>query len=286
MMIDPYQTVALALTYITGHVPEEWKRQQQEWIMDHPIPVPPWMDVWNEFRDRFERDWHDTNEQHKAQAELEKLRLHKDNIDDYINEFARLARKAGFDLDNNAVLQRFQMGLNYSLAKQVVTLDHPNTWDQWTHAVRSRQAEITSLEPLRSPFWNRKEKRTFLGANQRQNHQPPRWRDPNAMQVDALRTTTTTEGKMAKATTKEDAERYKKEGRCFHCGAQGHMKRDCPKRQNSGNPRPMRAAKSEEKEGLTAERVLQYLREVPDEEYQRLNAMWSEGTEEKDFGQA
>ena len=64
------------------------------------------------------------------------------------------------------------------------------------------------------------------------------------------------------------------------------MKRDCPKRQNGGNPRPMRAAKSEGQEGLTAERVLQYLREVPDEEYQRLNAMWSEGTEEKDFGQA
>ena len=42
--------------------------------------------------------------------------------------------------------------------------------------------------------------------------------DPNAMDVDAI----------WKAATEAEKEMYWKEGRCFNCGKQGHLSRNCP----------------------------------------------------------
>ncbi len=48
------------------------------------------------------------------------------------------------------------------------------------------------------------------------------------MEVDATQTT--------RCPLTEHQEKLKKEGRCFHCEAQGHMSRDCPKKTNKPPP--------------------------------------------------
>ena len=53
---------------------------------------------------------------------------------------------------------------------------------------------------------------------------PRRERDPNAMEVDALKTD---------RLSKEEREKLSKEGRCFQCKKQGHMSRDCPDKKKS-----------------------------------------------------
>ena len=46
---------------------------------------------------------------------------------------------------------------------------------------------------------------------------PPR--DPNAMDMSAV---------VRKATSDKEKEEYRKTGRCFECGKQGHLARGCP----------------------------------------------------------
>ncbi len=48
------------------------------------------------------------------------------------------------------------------------------------------------------------------------------------MEVDAAQTT--------RCPLTEHQEKLKKEGRCFHCEAQGHMSRECPKKTNKPPP--------------------------------------------------
>ena len=42
-----------------------------------------------------------------------------------------------------------------------------------------------------------------------------------------------TSASLSKAITEADKERYKKEGRCFFCGVQGHVSRSCSKKTNT-----------------------------------------------------
>ena len=91
IMTDPYRKVAHALTFIQGTAIAEWKRSVENWVMRRPIPTPPHVDIWEEFKQDFIQDWDDMNTHYKAAAELDKLKMKGSNIDYYITKFAELA---------------------------------------------------------------------------------------------------------------------------------------------------------------------------------------------------
>ena len=107
-----------------------------------------------------------------------------------------------------------------------------------------------------------------------------------------------TSASLLKAVTEADKERYKKEGRCFFCGAQGQVSRSCSKKTTapSKNPPAKFAATAEEPDTktdiqsqtttFTQESVLNYLKDLPTEEYQQMAEAWGRITTEEDFSQA
>ena len=107
-----------------------------------------------------------------------------------------------------------------------------------------------------------------------------------------------TSASLSKAVTEADKERYKKEGRCFFCGAQGHISRSCSKKTATlpKNPLAKIAATTEEPNTtldmqnqtttFTQESVLNYLKDLPTEEYQQMAEAWGRITTEEDFSQA
>ena len=107
-----------------------------------------------------------------------------------------------------------------------------------------------------------------------------------------------TSASLSKAVTEADKERYRKEGRCFFCGAQGHVSRSCSKKANpppKTTPAKLAVTKEEMPEtasvnsqtmALMQENVLNFLRDLPTDEYQQMAEAWGKLTTEEDFSQA
>ena len=107
-----------------------------------------------------------------------------------------------------------------------------------------------------------------------------------------------TSASLLKAVTEADKERYKKEGRCFFCGVQGHVSCFCSKKtiappksapakiaavaeDTTSTPTVMSQTMT-----LTQESVLNFLRDLPTDEYQQMAEAWGKLTMEEDFSQA
>ena len=95
-----------------------------------------------------------------------------------------------------------------------------------------------------------------------------------------------TSASLSKAVTEADKERYKKEGRCFFCGAQGHVSRSCSKKTATpSKPTPAKIATVAEDTTpassvisqtttLMQESVLNFLKDLPTDEYQQMAEAW------------
>ena len=107
-----------------------------------------------------------------------------------------------------------------------------------------------------------------------------------------------TSASLLKAITEVDKERYKKEGRCFFCGAQGHISHSCMKKTAAPQKNPPAKIMAITEETTTApsvssqtmtfmqESVLNYLKDLPTDEYQQMAEAWGKMMTEEDFSQA
>ena len=107
-----------------------------------------------------------------------------------------------------------------------------------------------------------------------------------------------TSASLSKAVTEADKERYKKEGRCFFCGAQGHVSRSCSKKTAAPQKNPpakiatvteevaIAPSVSSQTTTFMQENVLNYLKDLPTDEYQQMAEAWGKMTTEEDFSQA
>jgi len=149
-------------------------------------------------------------------------------------------------------MRTFAQGLPGPLVETVLCLEDPQNYVQWREAVQRHQRTWlkiqsykgnygTSQPPSRglpnrgggqggNPFGNFYWRRPNPGT-QGNRPQPARQRlpprDPNAMDTSAA---------MRKANTNKEKEEYRKMGRCFECGKQGHLAHVCPTKRNRPSP--------------------------------------------------
>ena len=116
------------------------------------IPAPSALNrtIYNDFEEEFIESWTDMNKSYQAAADLDKLQMQHDNIDEYITRFAELACKALYHEDDAAVLAKFKSGLPLGLLEPCVHHDDPQNWQAWTRSVRAHQAILTSLKAHRT----------------------------------------------------------------------------------------------------------------------------------------
>ena len=107
-----------------------------------------------------------------------------------------------------------------------------------------------------------------------------------------------TSASLLKVVTEANKERYKKEGRCFFCEVQGHVSCSCSKKATTpqkNTPAKIAAVTKEltptpevtsQTTAFTPENVLNYLKDLPTDEYQQMAKAWGKMTTEEDFSQA
>ena len=89
--------------------------------------------------DSFNTAFTDTMSLQKAKAEFRSLKMEKGELDTYIAKFERLARLAGYNLQDQMVLDRFGSGLNPGPFASIVNNADPCTWLEWTRAAQKNQ---------------------------------------------------------------------------------------------------------------------------------------------------
>jgi len=180
--------------------------------------------IWNEWVTNFEQAFADTASAEQVYADLTKLEMRGDEIDEYIAAFEHLRLKVGWERGAHGTLEVFKKGLPRRLHWTILQRDPiPVTMDEWIVAarreIRRRRLALASLGPRNEHPMARRDrlKEALRRPPQRQTQ-----RDPDAMGVDA-----TILGDGSRNGTREgfggisEAER-----RCFGCGRQGHLKRD------------------------------------------------------------
>ena len=227
-MTNPWQKVAHALTYVNGPNIYEWKRSAENWVLSIPAPSAPNKTIYDDFEEEFIESWTDTNEPYRAAADLDKLRMKHDDVDEYITQFAELARKALYHENDPAVLEKFKSGLPLKLLEPCMHHDSPQNWDAWMKSARVRQAILTSLKTQRTKTTQRS-----LSPMKMCTPTPPASPPPTSMEIDKMYTIPA----RRQSPTPKDDERCK--GLCHLCKKHGHIQRHCPKKRSE---RPARAA--------------------------------------------
>ena len=81
----------------------------------------------------------DTMSLQKAKAEFRSLKMERGELDTYIAKFERLVRLAGYNLQDQMVLDWFGSGLNLGLFMAIINNTDPHTWLDWTRAAQKYQ---------------------------------------------------------------------------------------------------------------------------------------------------
>ena len=214
--------------FIKGPNVQEWLNMQVRWLGSWLLRGAGRNEehLYDEVMDSFKTVFTDTMSLQKAKAEFHTIRMEKGKLDMYIAKFERLARLAGYNLQDQMVLDQFGSGLNLGLYASIISNTDPHTWLDWTRAAMKYQQKyllIRSALGLKSGNTNSKTCKKPQTPEQWKAAWNKRSNDPDAMD------TTLGHARARKIDAKERTE-LMIAGKCFTCKKQGHLSCDCPQR--------------------------------------------------------
>ena len=222
IMRQAFSRVMLFLTFIKGPNVQEWASSQVSWLGSRIVAGAGRNEehLYDTVMDSFNTAFTDTMSLQKAKAEFHTLKMERGELDTYIAKFERLARMAGYNLQDQMVLDRFSSGLNSGLFTAIINNTDPRTWLDWTRAAQKYQQKyllIRSALGLKTGNTTQK--------SRKKPQTPEQWKaawnnrkgsDPDAMDTTPGRT-------RARKIDADERTELMKAGKCFTCKKQGHL---------------------------------------------------------------
>ena len=183
-------------------------------------------------------------------------------------------------------------GLLRGLTDSCIDIDSPDSFIEWTKATQRHHKNWLKKQSIHRDYTTTTLPRTgqrgaffWNHPNQPRNNQNPQGtpthaqnHDPNAMDTSAT---------VHKATTEAEKEKAQKEGRCFECGKQGHLTRNCldrkPRTQSTKVTEAPTSAKVEEFKAPTPAEVAKWLQQSSSEDKEAFIKAMVKGGEDMGF---
>jgi hypothetical protein len=128
---SPIRKVSIALTLIQGSQVATWVRDMGAWI-DSLNPVDDDIQfTWDTFVQEFTEHFTDSQEQERAQLDLDHCRMQFPEIDQYIADFEELVRCAGYTIGSEETISFFLNGLTLSVLDAIVAPPFPENYNQY-----------------------------------------------------------------------------------------------------------------------------------------------------------
>ncbi|KDQ06539.1 hypothetical protein BOTBODRAFT_181505 [Botryobasidium botryosum FD-172 SS1] len=164
--------------------------------------------TWDTFKASFLVIFGDSDRHLKAMTKIRNLRLSR--VLHYTTEFSALTGITGWD--ENALINAFHEGLEDPIKMEIARGVYPTSLTDIVLEAVCLDGRLFEAQKRTTP------QRTPAVSYPAHRIQ----RDPNAMDVDAVRT-----GPLPRLTD-DLRDQLRREGSCFRCRQQGHMARECP----------------------------------------------------------
>ena len=157
VMRQAFSRIMLFLTFIKGPNVQEWAGAQVSWLGRCIQAGARKTDehLYDTVIDSFNTAFTDTMSLQRAKAEFQSIKMENGDLDAYISKFERLARIAGYNLQDQMVLDRFSSGLTLGLYIAIVNgPNEPRSWLEWTRSAQKYQQKyllICSSLGMRNP---------------------------------------------------------------------------------------------------------------------------------------
>jgi hypothetical protein len=238
VMDIPYYRVAYALTFLKGPLVQDWVQDQIDDLVEKTRPTRAnhlaQNDevLWTDFETAFDAMYTDTTKKQQAFNKLQHLHMRHDDLDGYVATFKKLAKDAGYTLQETGTTRLFALGLKSQLLDAILNRDtQPNTMIEWIDAAKLEQQKYANKQAMRNPnamkyAWTQPQPRRNGNRRHPNDETVPMDVDPPVFT------------QIRRAHTEAQKDQYRSEGRCFECDRQGHMARDCPTKKKQAFQRP------------------------------------------------
>src|SRR6202000_1637017 len=130
VFLSPYNRVIVALALIRGPQVEDWAHAQLDELKDkvrraqNPIARTD-EDLWRDFQTAFTAAFTDTTQAQEAYYKIHSLEMRGRDLDYYTSTFRTLANKAGFSLQDRAVVDLYARGIHPQLLARIIDKVNP-----------------------------------------------------------------------------------------------------------------------------------------------------------------
>jgi hypothetical protein len=138
----PYRCCTFFLGLLQGPKVEDWVVEQAKELQSKtsrrsdPIAKND-EDLWEDLKQAFENNYAHTGQLEEARANLTKLKMDGNLIDDYISSFENLLSRGEIPRSEVGAIEKFKDGLKYGILATILRRDTwPITIDEWEEAAR------------------------------------------------------------------------------------------------------------------------------------------------------
>ncbi len=224
----------------------------------------------------------DTRARERAEDKLRHLAFIPNEVDTFITQFKSLATEATYNLDAQPTLSLYASKLPFKMVDHIYKVVRLVDFQGWAEATCQYHQDNTVVQNIRGIF-KETPKKTSTGGRLKMLTQllahilgvkmpTP---NPNAMDTHADRTQSNNnwrKGTRGRAANAEDETKdWRKKVQCYSCNQFGHLKRDCPKKDEKGK-KPVKAhvaetdakdAEEEFEEGSLLEELTSGTEDIP-----------------------